>query len=235
MPSIAVFGAGPALGLSIARRFSADGYDVALIARDPAKLDRLAAELATGHVDVATFSGDLADRSQLRNAVAAVRNRFGLPDVVVYAPGDVSRLPVAALELTPEELETWLPLHLLSPLALGEAVLGDMLARGSGSLLVVQGVAAREPDPMLASVGAAQAALRNWLHCAAAQAAPRGVHVRGLVIGALIQRSAAAALFDQGHFADVEDGALPRANPDDLAERAWRLAFDSEAVELVIP
>jgi NADP-dependent 3-hydroxy acid dehydrogenase YdfG len=234
MPTLAIFGAGPALGLSVARRFAAGGHDIALIARDPAKLARLADALGSAQA-VETFTADLTDRAQIRDALAGVRARFGLPDVVVYAPGDVSRLPVAALDLSPEALETWLPLHLLSPLALGEALLSDMIARGSGALLVVQGIAAREPDPMLASVGAAQAALRNWLHAAAAQAGPHGVRVRGLLIGALIERSAAATLFDQGRFAGVEAGALPRVDPDDLAERAWTLAFAGRTPELAIP
>jgi short-subunit dehydrogenase len=235
MPSAAIFGAGPAFGLSIARRFAARGHDVALIARDPAKLEGLATQLAPTGVEVATFAADLADRPQVRDALAAVRRRFGLPDAVVYAPGDVTRLPVPALELTPEVLESWLPLHLLSPLALGAALLGPMMARGSGAFLVVQGTAARQPDPMLASVGAAQAALRNWLHAAAAQAGPRGVRVRALLVGALIERSAAAALFDGGRFADVEPGSLPRVDPDDLADRAWSELLESETAELALP
>ncbi len=45
MPVIAVVGAGPGLGLSIARRFGREGFAVALISRTPANLDRLAAEL----------------------------------------------------------------------------------------------------------------------------------------------------------------------------------------------
>ena len=41
----------------------------------------------------------------------------------------------------------------------------------------------------------------------------------------LIQRSAAAALFDQGHFADVEDGAAPRRRLDQVAADEVRSAL----------
>ena len=143
MPSIAIFGAGPALGLSVARRFAADGYEVGLVARDPAKLTELERALSQDGASVATFAADLADREQVRAAAAAVRERFGVPDAVVYAPGDVTRMPVPALELDAEALESWLPLHLLSPLALAAATLPGMLERGSGAFVVAQGIMAR--------------------------------------------------------------------------------------------
>ncbi|MEV4229069.1 SDR family NAD(P)-dependent oxidoreductase, partial [Streptomyces bobili] len=46
MPVIAVIGAGPGLGLSIARRFGKEGFQVALVSRTQDKLDALAARLA---------------------------------------------------------------------------------------------------------------------------------------------------------------------------------------------
>lgn len=43
MPVIAIIGAGPGLGRSIARRFGREGFTVALISRTAPKLDRLTA------------------------------------------------------------------------------------------------------------------------------------------------------------------------------------------------
>lgn len=234
MSSIALFGAGPALGLSLARRYASAGYDVALVARDPDKLARLERELADAPGAVATFVADLADRERVRATIAAIRERFDLPDVVVYAPGDVTKLPVSALALDPEELERWLPLHLLSPLALGAAVLPDMTRRGSGAFIVAQGTMASTPQAPFASVGAAQAALRNWAHGAAQEAGEHGVLVATLTIHGLIERSAAASLFDQGHFDEVERNALPRHDPDELAERIWDLIAKRDRVDLVV-
>jgi len=45
MPVIAIIGAGPGLGVEIARAFGAKGFTVALIARNATKLDLLATEL----------------------------------------------------------------------------------------------------------------------------------------------------------------------------------------------
>jgi short-subunit dehydrogenase len=41
MPSIAIVGAGPGMGLAIARTFGSHEFNVALISRDSAKLDGL--------------------------------------------------------------------------------------------------------------------------------------------------------------------------------------------------
>lgn len=153
---------------------------------------------------------------------------------MLYSPGDVSRLPVPALALTPTELRTWLPLHLLSPVALAQAMLPGMLDRGSGSLLFALGNTARHPAAPLASVNTPQAGLLNYLHGLSQAAAPRGVYVGALLIGTLIEGSAAAKLFDAGHFASVEPGAVPRVEPGVLAERLWEMTATKEAVELEV-
>src|ERR1700722_3196343 len=102
MPVIAIFGAGPALGLSPPQLFAAKGYQVALVARDPAKLARLEAGLGRleagparggpargGQAEggsVASFTADLYDRAAIERAVAGINERFGLPDIVLYSP-----------------------------------------------------------------------------------------------------------------------------------------------------
>jgi len=232
-PTLAVFGAGPALGLSVARRFGAEGYQVALVGRNRTTLDSLENALAAAGTKSFGVAADLTELAQVRAAAAAIADRFGTPDVVLYSPGDVSRLPVGVLELDPEELTTWLPLNLLSPVALVRAVLPAMLERGSGALLFAQGISARQPMPALASTATAQAALLSYLTSLALEVAPRGVHVASLLIGALIERSAAARLWDDGRFADIQVGEIPRVDPDDLAQRYWELLRDRDQHEVL--
>jgi len=232
--TLAVFGAGPALGLATARRFGAEGYRIALVARDRAKLDILEKDLGDRGVEAYAVPADLADTGAARAASAAITDRFGTPDVLLYSPGDVSRLPVGALDLDAEELLTWLPLNLLTPIALVRSVLPDMLARGSGALLFAQGASARVPMPALGSAGVAQSGLLNYLHALAAEVGPRGIYVGTLLIGALIERSAAAGLWDAGGFDTVAVGSLPRIDPDTLAQRYWELVRDRPGVEELI-
>jgi hypothetical protein len=60
--TIAVFGVGPGMGRSIARRFGQEGFQVAPVARNQTRLDDYTLELAADGIEAAGFVGDLADR-----------------------------------------------------------------------------------------------------------------------------------------------------------------------------
>jgi short-subunit dehydrogenase len=51
--SIVIVGAGPNLGLAVARRFGGEGFSVGLVSRTQAKLDDLAAQLEDDGVTAA--------------------------------------------------------------------------------------------------------------------------------------------------------------------------------------
>lgn len=232
MPTIAIFGAGRALGLSTARLFGAEGYAVELVGRHRATVEPFAQTLRSDGVDAHASLADLTSTPETLDALGGItERRGGTPDVILYSPGDVSRLPVGALDLTSEVLSTWLPLNLFSPLDLIHAALPGMIRRGSGTIVVAQGTGVRAPVPALASSSVAQAALLNHLLALDAQVRPDGVRLASLQIGQLIERSAAADLFAAGHFDDVESGPLPTVSPDDLARRVLTIATHEGPVE----
>jgi NADP-dependent 3-hydroxy acid dehydrogenase YdfG len=231
MPTLAIFGAGPALGLSTARRFARSGYAIQLVGRTPGTLAALAAQLEAEGAAVSQSVADLADPAQVRTTADRIAAQSGTPDVVLYSPGDVSRLPIDARSLDANALQTWLPLNLLSPVELTHAVIPGMVRRGSGALLVAQGIAVRDPNPAMASSSVAQAGLLNYLHALSADVHAHGVRIASLQIAQLIERSAAARLFDGGHFDEVETGQLPRIDPDQLAEQVWTIAHHGDTVE----
>lgn len=231
MPHLAVFGAGPALGLSAALRFGRAGYSVTLIARNADTLERLRARLAAEGIEVDVLLADLTDDARIDHALAELRRAHGLPDVVVYSPGDVSRLPVDALSLDADTLRTWLPINLTTPVRIMHALLPAMTARGSGAVLIAQGGAVREPQAALASSSVPQSALLNYLYAIDQQVRPSGVRVGALLITRLIENSAAQQLFDSGHFASVEPNDVRRVHPDALAEDLFAMATTEPAVE----
>lgn len=234
MKSIAIFGAGPALGLSTARRFGREGFAVDVVGRRPETVDSLVVSLRGDGIDVHGTVADLADGALATDALATITDRRGqLPNVVVYSPGDVSRLPVGVGELTSRTLAEWLPLNLTTPLDLIHELLPGFAERGSGTVVVAQGTAARVPSPALTSVGVAQSALLNYLLAVGAEFRAAGVRITSLQIGKLIERSAAAQLFATGHFDDVEPNSLPTVDPDHLADLIWQADRGTAVEELV--
>ena len=86
-----VTGVGPATGASIARRFSAGGYKVAMIARNKERLADLERELGP---DAVAFPCNLSKPEEIDAMMDAVEERMGTPSVLVYnaARGAVRRL-----------------------------------------------------------------------------------------------------------------------------------------------
>src|SRR5436309_11954724 len=86
MPSAIIIGAGPGIGLSVARRFAREGYDIGLIARTQATLDASAARIADerGGARTVVAVADVADEDALRAALEQLTGALGVPDVLVY-------------------------------------------------------------------------------------------------------------------------------------------------------
>src|SRR4051794_7902581 len=80
-----VTGGSRGIGLQIARALLDEGVDVAIAARDPARLAKAAAELAAlGHDGkVVPVTVDTGDDASVRAAVAAVQDRLGGVDILV--------------------------------------------------------------------------------------------------------------------------------------------------------
>ena len=231
MAHLAIFGAGPATGLSAALRFGRAGYEVTLIARNPGTLEQLRAEVAAAGIEVDVLVADLEDAAQVDRALAELQSAHGVPDVVLYAPGGTAKFPVDATSLSADILRDWLPLHLTTPLHIAHSLLPAMTARGSGAVLVVQGSSVREPRAALASVSAPQSGLLNYLHSVDQQVRPQGIRVGALLVGRLIENSAAEKLFTSGHFDSVEPGDIERVHPDELAEQLFTMATTDVGVE----
>src|SRR5437764_958478 len=84
--SIAIVGAGPQLGLAIARTFGSQGFDVALISRNREKLDGLVGTLTAEGITAAAFPADVLDRDALTQALKDAATQFGGIDVLEYSP-----------------------------------------------------------------------------------------------------------------------------------------------------
>ncbi|SHN39284.1 SDR family NAD(P)-dependent oxidoreductase [Cryptosporangium aurantiacum] len=168
MPTLAIVGAGPGLGLSIAEIFGRNGFRVALISRNQEKLDGLAARLSEAGIGAAGFAADVLDRPSLTAALAAAAERFGTIDVLEYSPAPHTASPSLAMadvvdvvDVTPENLQPQLEYYLYGAVTAAKAVLPAMLAAGAGTLLFTTGAGSVTPIPPMGNVNAAAAALRR--------------------------------------------------------------------------
>ncbi|WP_328340762.1 SDR family NAD(P)-dependent oxidoreductase [Micromonospora sp. NBC_00421] len=218
MPTIAIMGAGPGMGLAIAQTFGKEGHQVALLSRTPAKLEPVVAELIGQGIEAAAFAADVTDRPSIVAGLAAVRQRFGQIDVFEYSPSNPA-LPMApSTELTHENVQVHLDFLVHGAVAAVSEVLPEMLARGSGTILFTTGATSVRPEmghEIFGNVGPAAAWLRNWAHGLHAAAAPRGVQVGHVAIGTWLARQPGATA------------------PEEIAPLYWELHTNHDQVEKV--
>ena len=77
-------GAGPGLGVAMARPFAQGGYRVTLVARSTDSLERLASDLADTGADINTISADASDPEDLGARLGAIYRGNGAPGLIVF-------------------------------------------------------------------------------------------------------------------------------------------------------
>ncbi|MGV0744698.1 SDR family NAD(P)-dependent oxidoreductase [Mycolicibacterium sp. XJ870] len=226
-PVLIVLGVGPGLGMSVAHRFGAEGYRVALISRSPQRHSDYLSGLGDKGIDAAAYVADATDAEQLRNAVDAARERFGRIDVGYYGPAAFETAPTGDItELDAADAEAALN-GVVPAVDFASQLLPEMRERGSGGLLFAGGLSSVVAMPPLGGLALMAAALRNYAVTLHAALKPAGIYAGTITIGGLIERG-------DIHRALAGNGAIPTLNPDELADIAWRLYRDRAEPEAVV-
>ncbi|WP_104130212.1 SDR family oxidoreductase [Cryobacterium sp. N21] len=182
MPVIAIIGAGPGLGAAVARRFGREGFSIALIARNPSKLDAMAAELTTAGFTASAYAADVRTPASLEAALANAAAELGPITALQYSPLPSRDYLKPVLEMTPELALEALQFSALGLIHAVRAVLPAMRQAGSGSIIMINGgtsVKARADFAGTSVAFPAESAYGEMLHDALAG---EGIRVNQLVI-----------------------------------------------------
>ena len=166
-----IVGAGPGLSASFARALAADGYQVALAARNVGKL----ADLASA-IGATTHGCDATDPA----AVAALFAAVGDPDVVLYNAS--ARAPGPITELDPVAVRKALDISVYGAFLVGQLAARSMLAAGKGTILFTGASASVKGFPKSAAFAMGKFGLRGLAQSMARELHPQGVHVVHVVV-----------------------------------------------------
>lgn len=230
MPTAAVIGVGPGLGMSMAHRFGREGYDVALVSRSDARHAGYVSALADGGISARAFAADIHDRDLL----ALTLDRIGDVDLLYYGPGAMDPAaapPESVTETTADQVRQAMT-GVYPAIDVVNRVLPGMLERGTGGLLFAGGLSSVRPMPFLGAHAVSAAALRNYAVTLNAGLAGTGVYAGTLTIGGLVERGDIhrAMAADPERFGGLLERTL---NPDDIAESAWELYTKRDRAEEV--
>jgi NAD(P)-dependent dehydrogenase (short-subunit alcohol dehydrogenase family) len=178
-----IVGAGSGLSASLARLFAREGMKVALAARATEKLSGLLAE--TG---AEAFACDATKSGEVEKLFAAVEEKFGAPDVVVYNASFRTRGPV--LDLVPADVEKSIAVSAFGGFLVAQQAARRMLPKGQGAIFFTGASASVKGYAQSAPFAMGKFALRGLAQSMARELSPRGIHVAHFVIDGGIRSAA---------------------------------------------
>jgi NAD(P)-dependent dehydrogenase (short-subunit alcohol dehydrogenase family) len=169
---VLITGASSGIGLECARRLSAAGADLALVARGEEGLRKAA---ATIDGPVVLLPADVTDPGALRPAVDTAVQRLGGLDAAVVNAGAAAYGPFR--ELDPEDHRRTIDTTLVGALNTVHALL-PALERSGGTVVIVGSVAGRLATPWLSAYTAAKHGLRGFARTLQAELRAQDVPVQ---------------------------------------------------------
>jgi NAD(P)-dependent dehydrogenase (short-subunit alcohol dehydrogenase family) len=178
-----IVGAGPGISGAFAQALSADGYRVALAARNLDRLRPLAAALGA-----MPFEADAASAASLVRLFAEVDEALGPPDVVLFNPsarvrGELLGLDVAAAAASIQATA-------VGALVTAQEAARRMMTKGSGSIFFTGATAAVKGFARSSVFAMGKFAVRGLAQSLARELGPAGIHVVHFVIDGAVVRDA---------------------------------------------
>ncbi|MCG8563911.1 MAG: SDR family NAD(P)-dependent oxidoreductase [Desulfobacterales bacterium] len=180
-----IVGAGPGLGLNLARRFGQGGFDLALISRDRGKLEALSGQLVAEGYAARGFYGDAGSETKLGSAFAAIKEWNDRIGCLIY--NAAAMVSDDVLEMTPKAVVESMAVNLGGAVCSVNQVLGGMRRQGGGTILLTGGGLGLEPYPDWASLGMGKAGLRNYGLALHKALLPENIHVAVVAVCGIVK------------------------------------------------
>jgi len=168
-----VTGAGGGIGCAIAQRLAREGMAVAVLDRDGAAAQTVAAE-----VGGVAATADVTSPTEMGGAVDTVLARLGRIDVLVNNAGIAWMGP--ALDMPLEALQAMLQVNVEGVFIASRAVLPHMIARHSGSIVNLASWAGKTGNAYFAGYSASKFAVIGLTQALAREMAPHGIRVNAI-------------------------------------------------------
>jgi dehydrogenase/reductase SDR family member 7B len=214
-----ITGASSGIGEALARAFVGSGGAAILSGRNVAELERVAQESgAPDRCLILPF--DTLDYSRLSDMVEAAIAFRGHVDVLVNNAGISQRS--LAVDTDFSVYQKIVDVDLLAPIALTQALLPHLLARGSGQLVMISSVAGKAGIPMRTAYCAAKHGLIGYADALRSEVAGQGVKVLVVAPGSVRTNVSRNALNADGSVRGVSDAAIDNGiDPDNVAQIIW--------------
>lgn len=221
---VVVAGAGPGNGAALARRFTQEGRRVALLARDKARVDALAADMPGAR----GYACDVGDAASVKASFDAIAAEMGEVGTLLYNAGSGVFADVETI--TPDQFEAAWRVNALGAFLCSRAVIPSMKASGEGEIVFIGATASRKGGKMSAAFAPAKAAQRSLAESMARSLWPAGIHVALIIVDGVIDLATTRAKMPDkpdNFFVDPAGVAEIAFDLTQQSRRAW--SFEVEA------
>lgn len=212
-----VTGASRGIGRAIATRLAAD-YRIVALARDEARLDRLAGDIAATGGECRPVVVNLARPDAVHRALTGLH-----ADVLVNNAGVVIRKPF--VDLTADDWHGMVDVNLNALFHVTRELLPGMIARRSGHIVNIASIAGRSAFPGGSCYAATKHAVLGFSECLMLEVREHGVKVSVVMPGS-VDTDVAAGAEDRGWMLKPDDVANVVASV--LATPSWALTYQVE-------
>lgn len=206
----AVIGVGPGNGEALVRRFSKEGYQVAMLSRSGDYLEALARDISNSHA----FPYDATKLEETGPTFERIAQQLGPISVLLYnAGGGVFKSAEAS---SPEEFEKTWRINVQGLVAATQATLGQLREHESASIIITGASAALRGRANTAPFASAKAAQRSLAQSLARQLGPERIHVGYVIIDGVVDLPRTRDMLP-----DKPDEFFVK--PDAVADAVWML------------
>lgn len=221
MPSQRVFvvtGASQGIGAAVAEAFAAlPGAQLALLARNAARLEEVAARCRQRGAVARTYPCDVTDDDAVQQTATALLQDLGTPAVLVNNTGVFQ--PGSLLETTPADFRAQLAVNLTSAFVVTRALLPSMIAARRGTIFFMASVASLRAYPGGVAYGTAKHGLLGLARAVREETKPFGLRVTTLLPGATHTPSWEGVDLPEARFMPAEDLARAVVDIYQLSDR----------------
>jgi short-subunit dehydrogenase len=202
---IVVTGATKGIGRAVTEIFAANGFDIAVCARDESDLKKLEGQLKNKfpNIDIISVAADMSNKTDVLKFAEAIKDKWETAEVLVnnaglFLPGDVTTEADGTLE---KLIET----NLYSAYYMSREVLPLLQANDRGHIFNISSVAGTKAYPNGGSYSISKFAMTGLSKALREELKTQNVRVTTVIPGAVLTASWEGVDLPKERFIDVED------------------------------
>lgn len=209
-PVCVILGAGPGNGRAFGKKFSSEGYEVALCSRNLEKLERISGEIGNPHI----FQYDATDSDGAVKTLRMIRERLGPVRVLIYNAGAGQFANIDGADVN--SLQSAWEVNTKGLFVAAKEITPHMRNSGGGNIVVIGATASLRGGANFLPFASAKAAQRSLAQSLARHLGKDNIHVSYVIVDGVIGKEET-----RKKLSDKPDDFFMKA--DDIAESVYFL------------